>query len=49
MMQSLQRQELALLKQQRNLEDKQTALTLSTEKGLRDERAAVEAKSIQKP
>ncbi|PRY22288.1 hypothetical protein CLV58_1461 [Spirosoma oryzae] len=46
--QSLQQQELALLKQQRDLEEKQASLALSVEKKLRDERAAIETKAIQK-
>ncbi|RIV25473.1 DUF2130 domain-containing protein [Fibrisoma montanum] len=45
---SLQQQELNLLRQQRELEEKQAALALDVEKQLRTERADIEAKALQK-
>ncbi len=45
---SLQQQELQLLRQQRELEEKQASIALDVEKRLREERAAIEAKAIQK-
>lgn len=45
---SLQQQELHLLRQQRELEEKQAALTLEVEKQLRSERAKIEGKALQK-
>lgn len=45
---SLQQQEFNLLRQQRELEEKQAALSLDVEKRLRAERADIEAKALQK-
>lgn len=45
---SLQQQELALLRQQRELEEKQAALALDVEKRLRTERQLIEEKALQK-
>lgn len=45
---SLQQQELNLLRQQRELEEKQAALQLDVEKRLRMERQAIEEKALQK-
>ncbi|GAB2596356.1 DUF2130 domain-containing protein [Spirosoma areae] len=45
---SLQQQELNLLRQQRELEEKQASLQLEVEKRLRAERSEIEAKAIQK-
>lgn len=45
---SLQQQELTLLRQQRELEEKQAALNLEIEKRLRTERSVIEAKALQK-
>ncbi|MEZ0539384.1 hypothetical protein [Fibrella arboris] len=45
---SMQQQELALLRQQRELEEKQAALALDVEKRLRAERQSIEEKALQK-
>lgn len=45
---TLQQQELNLLRQQRELEEKQAALALEIERKLRAERSVIEAKALQK-